>query len=170
MPLNDSDRDRRAQALIENLGLGVYEHLPLHVLARMSALVLDEPIVYGEARVELAGPDRRATGEALVFTDSRVVYAVFRDSEGEQEPDQGVSTVDCRTWSRHALLNVGSGGSDFDVNQDWSWYHDWGAAVPAHAQIELRYSGGELIRLPVAPKGSGAKRLDVRQATRRPSS
>lgn len=159
MTLRDTDRHVRARALIDSLGLEPLERFPLHVIYRMSALVLDEPIVFGDVRTEY-DDYRRATGEAVIFTPSRIVHAIFADAEARDEPAREASTVECRTWARRRLSQVGTGGQDATVNQDWSWYHEWGTVLPNVAQLVLDYSDGAVLRLPLEPTGSRAKRLE----------
>jgi hypothetical protein len=159
MSLRDTDRHVRARALLASLGLEPFERFPLHVVYRMSALILDEPVVYGDARTA-HDDQQRATGESVIFTASRVVRAVFTDSVARDEPPREVSTVECRTWARRRLLSVGTGGPDTEVNQDWSWYCEWGTVLPNISQLVLSYADGDVLRLPLKPTGSGAKRLD----------
>lgn len=168
MTSQDSQRISRARALLDSLGLTFGDRLPGHVVFRMSALTGGEKIVFGDARVESAvAGGRRQSGEAVVFTATRVIHAFFRGSQADGEPPMMESTVDCKTWARRDLKGVAmvseeANGEPATTNEDYQWHHEWVSVVPVGARLVLQY-GVELgeLHLPCDTREGRAARLDA---------
>lgn len=168
MTSQDSQRVSRARALLDSLGLTFGDHLPGHVVFRMSALTGGEEIVFGDARVESAvAGGQKQNGEAVVFTATRVIHAFFSGSQADGEPPMMESTVDCKTWARRGLEGVAMASEEVNgepatTNEDYHWHHEWGSVVPVGAQLVLQY-GVELgeLRLPCDTREGRGARLDA---------
>lgn len=168
MTSQDSQRIRRARALLDSLGLTHGAHLPRHVVFRMSALTGGEEIIFGDARVDSAvAGGRKQNGEAVVFTATRVISALFSGSEADGEPPMEESTVDCKTWARRRIADVAmvskdANGNPTTTNEDYHWHHEWSSLVPEGAQLVLRYGVGlGELHLPCDTGEGRAARLDA---------
>ena len=117
--------------------------IPRHVAARADALVAEEELVG-------IGGELKATdsGWVAAFTNTRVIYVEFTDSEFEfrdQMPDAGPSTVRAATWSRKELEQL-SIEIDEGHNADARWNGLW-RNWPMGSQVALRYANGVSFKL-----------------------
>lgn len=111
MNLRDSEFHVRARAVMAALRVDDLR-LPTHLIFRLSALVAGEPVNYGSVRFVLQGREPLASGEAVLFTGSRVIYAEFTASPTHGEPERGKSTITCGTWSRSSLARLSFEGTE----------------------------------------------------------
>ncbi len=167
MASQDSERLKRVRAVHDSLGRTGTPWVPMHVLFRVSALVADEDIVFGDAKVDRQDLGRQVSGEVVVFTATRVVHAVFLGSEADDEPSQGRATVDCASWARSRLKAVLMESDEYDgvmvegTNEDYGWHHEWDSIVPPGAQLALRYADDRTLLLPCDAREGRAARLDA---------
>jgi hypothetical protein len=120
----------------EQLGLTASNaDIPTHVTSRMLVFLGEEigQLPWVDAtnqRVDGGG----ARGEAVVFTNSLVVYAKWDTSAGEAG-----SSVDVEMWSRHLLRSVALISWNSQVNLDVKWRDSVG--WPLTGQLSLFYRG-----------------------------
>lgn len=153
----DEQLRERANAVMEALGV-TGRDFPITALRRLITLVNGEPIVYADAEYEPDQP-RRVTGTAVIFTASRVIRADLRTSPLEEEPNQDASTVSVHVWSRHLLsaLDLDEGAD----NSDWAWHQEWTSGWPHGARVQLTYSDGTWLRLPLGTGGRDASQMSA---------
>lgn len=138
-------------------------HFPIQVTRRVHALLGDEQPDFVD--VGLTINNSTCSGEALVVTPTRIVYAVFKDTPRDvQAKDDLTFTVETSTWARSSLIAMSLHADEDNGlrrNPDHEWaqeYEDW---WPQDCYVTLSFEHGQSIEMPLSdqPHNDVAKSL-----------
>lgn len=125
-----------------------------HIIIRMAMFLGDEKPVSVDAENHLDQGAGTFSGQAVVFTSSRVIYAQWtnspEDGDVSDTPDSSTATV--RTFSRSKLSSLsitpdGEGGANVDADWDRVYIDN---NCPRRGRLTLRYDieGVPVLHLP----------------------